>query len=185
MKIMKLMKTALALSVMAVLLVAATGCGDDDEPATSAGAEATAAMGSEDVVAVASGDEQFSTLVSAIEAAGLVETLQGEGPFTVFAPTNEAFDALPEGTLDDLLKPENKDQLTDILTYHVVPGKIMSADLQDGQEVETVQGEKLTIKLGDSVTVDGVGSSATVTAPDIEASNGVIHVIDAVLLPTK
>jgi uncharacterized surface protein with fasciclin (FAS1) repeats len=185
MKIMKQMKVVLALGVMALLLVAATGCGDDNETTASDAAEATAPMGSEDIVAVASGDEQFSTLVSAIEAAGLVETLQGEGPFTVFAPNNEAFEALPAGTLDDLLKPENKDQLTDILTYHVVPGKVMSADLQDGQEVETVQGEKLTIKLGDSVEVEGVGSSATVIAPDIEASNGVIHVIDAVLLPAK
>lgn len=185
MKIMRQMKVVLALGVMTRLLVAATGCGEDNETIASDAAEVTAPMSSEDIVAVASGDEQFSTLVSAIDAAGLVETLQGEGPYTVFALTNEAFDALTAGTLDNLLKPENKDQLTEILTYHDVPGKIMSADLQDGQEVETVPGERLTIKLGDSVEVEGVGSSATVTQPDIEASNGVIHVIDAVLLPTK
>ncbi|MCA0997354.1 fasciclin domain-containing protein [Alloyangia pacifica] len=121
----------------------------------------------------------FSTLLAAAEAAGLVDTLTGEGPFTVFAPTDEAFDALPDGTVDELLMEENKDKLTDILTYHVVPGKVMSTDLEDGMMAETVQGESLEIMTSDGVTVDGV----SVTNADIEASNGVIHVIDGVLMP--
>ena len=124
---------------------------------------------------------QFETLVAAVKAAGLVEVLSGEGPYTVFAPTDAAFAKLPEGTVETLLKPENKDQLVAVLTYHVVPGKIMSGDIA-GQEamVETVQGGKLDVKaLSGSVTVD----SATVIAADVEASNGVIHVIDTVVLP--
>ncbi|SDH91774.1 fasciclin domain-containing protein [Alloyangia pacifica] len=121
----------------------------------------------------------FSTLLAAAEAAGLVDTLTGEGPFTVFAPTDDAFGALPEGTVDTLLLPENKDQLTSILTYHVVPGKVMSSDLTNGMMAETVQGESLEIMTEGGVTVGGVN----VTQPDIEASNGVIHVIDGVLMP--
>lgn len=132
-----------------------------------------------DIVAVASGNEDFSTLVAAVKAAGLVETLQGEGPFTVFAPTNAAFEKLPEGTVEDLLKPENKEKLTSILTYHVVAGKVMAADVQPG-EVETVNGAKATIKAEDGkVMID----EATVTATDVKASNGVIHVIDTVIMP--
>ena len=132
-----------------------------------------------DIVDIAAGNDSFSTLVAAVQAADLVETLKGEGPFTVFAPTDEAFAALPEGTLDELLMDENSDQLTSILTYHVVPGAVMSGDLENGMEVETVQGETLTIMTEGGVTVNG----ATVTTADIEASNGVIHVIDQVLLP--
>ena len=131
------------------------------------------------IVDIAAGDERFSTLVAAVSAAGLVETLQGEGPFTVYAPVNDAFAALPEGTVEDLLKPENKDQLTAILTYHVIAGKVMSTDLTDDMEAATVQGEAVTIDLDNGVTVEG----ATVTAADIETTNGVIHVIDAVILP--
>ena len=118
-------------------------------------------------------------MLAAAEAAGLVETLNGDGPFTVFAPTDEAFAALPEGTVDTLLMPENKDKLTAILTYHVVPGKVMSSDLTNGMMAETVQGESLEIMTEGGVTVGGVN----VTQPDIEASNGVIHVIDGVLMP--
>ncbi len=132
-----------------------------------------------DIVDIAAGDENFSTLVAAVQAAGLVDTLKGEGPFTVFAPTNEAFAALPAGTVENLLKPENKDQLTAILTYHVVPGKVMSGDLSNGMTATTVQGTDVTIMTEGGVTVQG----ANVTAADIEASNGVIHVIDAVILP--
>ncbi|MEM6487233.1 MAG: fasciclin domain-containing protein [Pseudomonadota bacterium] len=133
-----------------------------------------------DIVATAVEADGFDTLVAAVTAAGLVETLQGEGPFTVFAPTDEAFAALPAGTLDDLLKPENKDQLVAILTYHVVPGKVMSSDLAGKtMAVETVQGTTVDIDATDGVTVDG----ATVVAADVEATNGVIHVIDAVILP--
>jgi len=133
-----------------------------------------------DIVEVAVADGRFTTLVAAVEAASLVETLQGEGPFTVFAPTDEAFAALPEGTVEDLLKPENRDQLVALLTYHVVPGKVMSSDIA-GQtmEVATVQGSTVEIVATDGVTVDG----ANVIGADVEASNGVIHVIDTVIMP--
>jgi uncharacterized surface protein with fasciclin (FAS1) repeats len=132
---------------------------------------------SKDIVdtAVEAGD--FTTLATALEAAGLVETLKGEGPFTVFAPTDDAFAALPEGTVEGLL--EDTDTLTAILTYHVVPGKVMSGDLSDGMMAETVNGQSVTIGTEGGVTVDG----ANVIQADIEASNGVIHVIDAVILP--
>jgi uncharacterized surface protein with fasciclin (FAS1) repeats len=129
--------------------------------------------------AVEAGD--FNTLVAAVEAAGLVETLKGDGPFTVFAPTDAAFAKLPDGTVENLLKPENRDQLVAILTYHVVPGKVMSADIAGkAMEAETVEGDALSIDAtGSSVMID----EATVTAVDIEASNGVIHVIDTVVIP--
>lgn len=132
-----------------------------------------------DIVAVAAGNEDFSTLVAAVKAAGLVETLQGEGPFTVFAPTNEAFAKLPAGTVENLLKPVNKDQLVSILTYHVVPGKVMAADVMGLTEAGTVQGNNIMIDSSDGVKVD----NANVVATDIKASNGVIHVIDSVILP--
>ena len=133
-----------------------------------------------DIVEVAAADGRFTTLVAAVEAAGLVETLQGKGPFTVFAPTDEAFAALPEGTVEDLLKPENRDTLIAVLTYHVVPGKVMSSDIA-GQEMEvaTVQGSTVEIDAMDGVMVDG----AHVIVPDVDASKGVIHVIDAVIMP--
>lgn len=132
-----------------------------------------------DIVDTAVAAGNFTTLVAAVEAAGLVETLKGEGPFTVFAPTDEAFAALPEGTVDSLLMEENRDQLTQILTYHVVSGKVMSGDLSDGMEAETVAGQPVTISTEGGVTVN----EASVVQADIEASNGVIHVIDSVLLP--
>jgi len=133
-----------------------------------------------DIVDLAVATDDLSTLVTAVKAAGLVETLQGGGPFTVFAPTNAAFEALPEGVLEMLLKPENKDQLTAVLTYHVVPAEVMSGDLEDGMEAGTVEGSNATIsiKYGD-VMVD----NANVVMADIDASNGVVHVIDAVILP--
>ena len=129
---------------------------------------------------IAVGNPDFSTLVAALQAAGLAETLMGEGPFTVFAPTNEAFAKLPAGTLDELLKPENKQKLTDILLYHVVSGKVLAADVVNLTEAATVQGQKVEIKV-DMGTV--MINDATVTATDILADNGVIHVIDTVLLP--
>lgn len=133
----------------------------------------------DDIVAVAASAGSFKTLVTAIKAAGLVETLQGKGPFTVFAPTDEAFAKLPEGTVADLLKPENKAKLTAVLTYHVVPGKVMAADVKTMQ-AKTVNGEELSIKVADGkVTVN----NAKVIKTDVAASNGVIHVIDTVLLP--
>ncbi|MEM6628897.1 MAG: fasciclin domain-containing protein [Bacteroidota bacterium] len=133
-----------------------------------------------DIVDLAVETESLSTLVAAVKAGGLVETLKGDGPFTVFAPTNDAFAALPEGTVEELLKPENKDKLVAILTYHVVPGKVMSTDLSDGQEAATVQGEKVSVSISDAgVMISG----AKVAAADIKASNGVVHVIDKVILP--
>lgn len=136
-------------------------------------------MQPKNIVQLAMANEELSTLVAAVKAAGLVNTLSGEGPFTVFAPTNAAFEALPEGTLETLLKPENKDQLTAILTYHVVPAKVMSSDLSNGQTAATVQGENVTVDLTDGVKISG----ANVVAADVDASNGVVHVIDQVILP--
>lgn len=132
-----------------------------------------------DIVDTAANTDGFETLVAAVEAAGLVETLKGEGPYTVFAPTDEAFAALPEGTVESLLEPENQDQLAAILTYHVVPGKVMSGDLSDGMTAATVEGSEVTIMTEGGVMVD----DAAVVQPDIEASNGVIHVIDKVIMP--
>lgn len=125
---------------------------------------------------------QFSTLAKALGAAGLVETLEGKGPFTVFAPTDAAFAKLPAGTVESLLKPENREQLTAILTYHVVPGEVKAADVVKLREAETVNGRKVRVKTsGSRVMIN----DATVTATDIEASNGVIHVVDTVILPPK
>ncbi len=133
-----------------------------------------------DIVDTAASSDQFSTLVAAVKAAGLVETLKSDGPFTVFAPTNEAFAALPAGTVESLLKPENKEQLVAVLTYHVIPGKVMSGDIAGKTaEVATVQGSDLSIDATSGVMVDG----ANVTTADIITSNGVIHVIDKVVLP--
>jgi uncharacterized surface protein with fasciclin (FAS1) repeats len=141
-------------------------------------AEHPAAAG--DIIAVATGAGQFTTLVAAIKAAGLVEALQGEGPFTVFAPTDEAFAKLPTGAVDDLLKPENKAKLAAILSYHVINGKVMAADVKT-MKVKTLNGEELSLKVeGKSVMADG----AKIVKTDIAASNGVIHVIDKVVMPT-
>jgi uncharacterized surface protein with fasciclin (FAS1) repeats len=135
-----------------------------------------------DIVDTAVAAGQFKTLASALDAAGLVGTLKGEGPFTVFAPTDEAFAKLPAGTLEDLLKPENKDQLVAILTYHVVPGKVEAADVVKLDEAKTVNGKMVDIKVeGDTAMVN----NAKVTKVDIPASNGVIHVIDTVIMPPK
>jgi uncharacterized surface protein with fasciclin (FAS1) repeats len=148
--------------------------------ASTLAAPAFAGGHSKDIVDTAVGAGTFTTLVAAIEAAGLVETLKGEGPFTVFAPTDDAFAALPEGTVEDLLKPENKDQLIAVLTYHVVPGKVMAAQASQLTEAETVNGQDIQISNSyGKVKID----QATVIAADIEASNGVIHVIDEVILP--
>lgn len=133
-----------------------------------------------DIVDVASSNGSFNTLVAAVAAADLVDTLKSPGPFTVFAPTDEAFAALPAGTFDNLLLPENKDQLIAVLTYHVVPGKIMAADLPAGRaDIVTVQGTTARIDTTNGAKIDG----ANIVATDVAASNGVIHVIDAVILP--
>lgn len=131
-----------------------------------------------DIVAIAATD--CKTLAAAVTAAGLVETLQGDGPFTVFAPTDSAFAAI-QSEVDNLLKPENKEKLSKVLTYHVVSGETMAADLEDGQELTTVEGSKLKVMVKDGNVMVG---NAKVTTADISASNGVIHVIDKVLLPT-
>ena len=163
------MKNIRILTLTALVAIGATfGVAYADSPAKP-----------KDIVAVASGAGSFNTLVAAVKAAGLVETLQGPGPFTVFAPTDAAFAKLPKGTVEDLLKPENKAKLVAILTYHVVAGKVMAADVKT-MEVKTVNGKELDIKVADGhVTVD----SAKVVKTDLAASNGVIHVIDTVLLP--
>ena len=137
---------------------------------------------SKNIVENAAGSADHTTLVAAVKAAGLAETLSGTGPFTVFAPTNEAFNKLPAGTVDKLLKPEMKKDLTNILTYHVVSGKLMAADLKDGQKLKTVQGEDLVVSVKEGkVMING----ANVTIADVVSSNGVTHVIDAVLMPKK
>ena len=133
-----------------------------------------------DIVDTAVSAGSFKTLVAAVQAAGLVETLKGEGPFTVFAPTDDAFAKLPAGTVDDLLKPENKEKLVAILTYHVVPGKVMSTDIAGKEmEVASVQGDTIDVNATSGVMVD----DATVTQAEIQADNGVIHVIDTVIMP--
>ena len=158
-----------SISKLAVLATTAVGI-----MAGSAGARAA------DIVDTAMAADQFKTLTAALGAAGLVDTLKGPGPFTVFAPTDAAFAKLPAGTVETLLKPENKDQLTAILTYHVVPGSVMAADVVKLTEAKTVNGKMIKVSVdGGNVMIN----DAKVTAADIAASNGVIHVIDAVILP--
>jgi len=140
-----------------------------------------ALAGGSDIVDTAIGAGGFDTLAAALTAAGLVDTLKGDGPFTVFAPTDAAFAALPAGTVETLLKPENKDKLIAVLTYHVVPGKVMSTDLVDDMKAATVQGSTVTIDLDNGPMVN----DAKVVSADIAASNGVIHVIDKVILPPE
>lgn len=170
-------RTALvAVAAAAALTLVGCSSSSDETASESVAASEVAAGGT--IVDIASGNESTSTLVAAVSAAGLVDTLNGEGPFTVFAPTNEAFAALPAGVLDALLLPENKDVLTQILTYHVVPGTVMAADITDG-DVATVEGQTVALSTADGVTVNG----AKVVQADVVGSNGVIHLIDAVILP--
>ena len=165
-----------------------TACGNEaatkkaETPVVVKEPEAPKMVEPKDVVDIAIGSTDHTTLVAAVTAAGLVETLKGAGPFTVFAPTNAAFAALPAGTVEGLLKPEKKAALTNILTYHVVAGAVKAADLKDGQKVKTLQGEELTVSIKDGkVKING----ANVTAADLTSGNGVVHVIDAVLMPKK
>ncbi len=180
-------KLLLILAVVASVSVLAA-CSSESSTSSPAGETGSMSesesMSEETITDIVAGSEDFSTLLAAVEAADLGETLAGEGPFTVFAPTNDAFAALPEGTLDSLLEPENKDQLASILTYHVVSGTVMAADVESG-EVTTVNGAPFTIEVADEgvTIIDGQGNTANVVTTDIVASNGVIHVIDAVLLP--
>ncbi len=172
---------ALLLAIPALGLGVAACSGNSDSGSNSGMNDvAKTPTDAADIVDVAADTPELSTLVEAVTAAGLAETLQGDGPFTVFAPTNEAFDALPAGELDRLLKPANKAELAKILKYHVVSGEIMSSDLTNGQKAKTVEGGTLTVTInGKTVKVN----DATVVKADVPASNGVVHVIDRVLLP--
>jgi uncharacterized surface protein with fasciclin (FAS1) repeats len=169
-----------------LLLLSLAACGGG-QPAPAAASTETSADGGDaatpaatkDIVDTAVEAGQFTKLAAALQAAGLVDTLKGPGPFTVFAPTDEAFAKLPPGALDDLLKPENKQKLADLLTYHVVAGKVTSADVVKLKSAKTVLGKEVTIDASDGVKVD----NAKVVKADIEASNGVIHVIDTVIMP--
>jgi uncharacterized surface protein with fasciclin (FAS1) repeats len=184
----------IATAAASVLFLAACGGGDDEatsstsSPATTEATPPPAASpaSTETITEIVAGNPEFSTLLAAVEAAGLAETLSGDGPYTVFAPTDAAFAELPAGTLDTLLQPANQDQLTAILTYHVVPAEVMAADVKAG-EVPTVNTAPFTIALdGQAVAItDGQGNQANVIETDIDASNGVVHVIDAVLLPPQ
>lgn len=193
-------KNIFLVAVSAALFL--TACNGDTETSTVTSTDTTTAVATEPAVAEeagvmvgganmvpsknivqnAAGSADHSTLVAAVTAAGLAETLSGTGPFTVFAPTNAAFEKLPAGTVETLLKPEMKADLTSVLTYHVVPGALKAADLKDGQKLKTVQGQELTVSIKDGkVMIDG----ATVTIADVVSSNGVTHVIDAVVLAKK
>ena len=176
---MKAKRSGVFAAIAVVMALTLSACGSDKEETMEAVAEETTeATTVGTIVDVASGAGNFGTLVAAVTAAELVETLSGEGPFTVFAPTDEAFAALPAGVVDALLLPENKAVLARILTYHVVSGKVMAADVTDS-DVATVEGQTVKLSTADGVTVNG----AKVVAADVAASNGVIHAIDAVILP--
>lgn len=194
---MKLVKTFAAVAIFGLV---ATSCGqkENTEMTTEETMETTTVTDTEtvspNIVGVASGNENFSTLVTAVTAAGLGETLSGEGPFTVFAPTNDAFAKLPAGTVEMLLKPENIEKLKSILTYHVVSGKFDAATVIDAIKannnkytVTTVQGAKIDLSLKDDsvMLTDATGAMSMVTMPDVPASNGIIHAIDTVVMPTK
>ncbi len=191
------MRRLMVAGAVAALVLGTAACSSDGDDETTGTEETTSATqepteedagdaAEADIVDTAVAAGSFTTLATALEAAGLVDTLKGEGPYTVFAPTDEAFAALPDGTLDDLLA-EPEGALTDILTYHVVEGEVMAADVvtMDGKSVATVQGGELTIRVdGDQVMLeDATGATVNVTQTDIGASNGVIHVIDGVLMP--
>ena len=172
---MKVLRPSAFAAVAVAIALTLSACGSDSEETMEETTEVTAPG---TIVDVAVGAGSFSTLVAAVTAADLVETLSGEGPFTVFAPTDDAFAALPAGVLDALLLPENKALLVQILTYHVVSGMVMAADVTDG-DVATVEGQSVTLSTASGVTVNG----ANVVTADVAASNGVIHAIDAVILP--
>jgi transforming growth factor-beta-induced protein len=185
MKLTSLLKSVRPIGLVAMLSltvgIGVSGCTNPADTKAPAAPMAAQPAPSETIVEVAAGNPSFSTLVTAVKAAGLAETLSGNGPFTVFAPTNEAFAALPKGTLEKLLKPENRDLLKKVLTYHVVPGDLMAKDLRSGQ-VTTVAGSAVAIKVqNEKVSVN----NADVVKADVDAKNGVIHVIDKVLLPPE
>ena len=180
----KSVRTAMLATVLSVGAIGLAAPSFAQDPVTVGGAPMYA---NKNIVENAVNSKDHTTLVAAVKAAGLVETLQGEGPFTVFAPTNTAFEALPEGTVENLVKPENKETLTHILTYHVVAGNLSGEELMKGDKMNltTVSGDALTAQMSgdDLVITDETGKSAKVTIADVNQSNGVIHVIDRVLMP--
>jgi uncharacterized surface protein with fasciclin (FAS1) repeats len=177
--------SAVALSALALTSTIVVPVSASQEKTVMVGGAAM--FPSKNIIQNAVNSKDHTTLVAAVKAAGLVETLEGRGPFTVFAPTNAAFGKLPAGTVDNLVKPENKATLTRILTYHVVPGKLEASDLADGKTLKTVEGEALTVKKADGKIwiVDAKGGTSMVTISNVNQSNGVIHVIDTVLMPAS
>ena len=176
--------SAVALSALALTATITAPVNAQEKTVMVGGA---AMFPSKNIIQNAVNSKDHTTLVAAVKAAGLVETLEGKGPFTVFAPTNAAFGKLPAGTVDNLVKPENKATLTKILTYHVVAGKLDASDLTDGKMLKTVEGEPLTVKKdgGKTWIVDAKGDTSAITITNVHQSNGVIHVIDTVLLPAS
>ena len=176
--------TAAAFSVLALTATVSAPASAEEKTVMVGGA---AMFPSKNIVQNAVNSKDHTTLVAAVKAAGLVATLESKGPFTVFAPTNAAFGKLPAGTVDTLVKPENKATLTKILTYHVVPGRLAAADLKDGMKLKTAEGEQLTVKLDGSKVwiVDAKGGTSMVTISNVNQSNGVIHVVDTVLMPAS
>ena len=174
--------SAAALGVLALTATVAAPVSAQEKTVMVGGA---AMFPSKNIIQNAVNSKDHTTLVAAVKAAGLVETLEGKGPFTVFAPTNAAFGKLPAGTVDTLVKPENRATLTKILTYHVVAGKLEASDLTDAKKLKTVEGEELTVKKMDGKTwiVDAKGGTSMVTISNVNQSNGVIHVVDTVLMP--
>ena len=176
--------TAAAFSALAITASVIAPARAEEETVMVGGA---AMFPSKNIIQNAVNSKDHTTLVAAVKAAGLVETLEGKGPFTVFAPTNTAFGKLPAGTVDTLVKPENKATLTKILTYHVVPGKLAASDLKDGMKLKTAEGEQLSVKHQDGKVwiVDAKGGTSMVTISNVNQSNGVIHVVDTVLMPAS
>jgi uncharacterized surface protein with fasciclin (FAS1) repeats len=176
--------TAAAFGVLALTSAIAPVSAQGEKTVMVGGA---AMFPSKNIIQNAVNSKDHTTLVAAVKAAGLVDTLEGKGPFTVFAPTNAAFGKLPAGTVDTLVKPENKATLTKILTYHVVAGRIEASDLTDGKKLKTVEGEELTVKHADGKIwiVDAKGDQSAVTISNVNQSNGVIHVVDTVLMPAS
>jgi len=176
--------SAAAFSVLAITSTIVAPARAEEKTVMVGGA---AMFPSKNIIQNAVHSKDHTTLVAAVKAAGLVETLEGKGPFTVFAPTNAAFGKLPAGTVDNLVKPENKATLTKILTYHVVPGKLDASDLTDGKKLKTAEGEELTVKKADGKTwiIDAKGDSSMISITNVHQSNGVIHVVDTVLLPAS
>jgi uncharacterized surface protein with fasciclin (FAS1) repeats len=185
--------SAAALGALTLTALVAAPVSAQDKMKSEMSGEKTVMVGgaamfpSKNIIQNAVNSKDHTTLVAAVKAAGLVDTLEGKGPFTVFAPTNAAFGKLPAGTVDTLVKPENKATLTKILTYHVVPGRIEESSLTDGKKLTTVEGEVLTVKHQDGKVwiVDAKGGTSMVTIPNVNQSNGVIHVVDTVLMPAS